>query len=65
MLIVFTITTLDEALNFLFAEFAFKIASNDKEIKDIEEMLSSLTKQQKDFAIRDDIVYIILKNLYF
>lgn len=45
-----------------FAEFAFKIASNDKEIKDIEEMLSSLTKQQKDFAIRDDIVYIILKN---
>lgn len=45
-----------------FAEFAFKIASNDEEIKDIEKMLSSLTKQQKDFAIRDDIVYIILKN---
>ena len=45
-----------------FAEFAFKIASNDEEIKDIEEMFSSLTKQQKDFAIRDDIVYIILKN---
>ena len=45
-----------------FAEFAFKIASNDEEIKSIEEMFVALTKQQKDFAIRDDIVYIILMN---
>ena len=45
-----------------FAEFAFKIASTDEEIKSIEEMFVALTKQQKDFAIRDDIVYIILKN---
>lgn len=45
-----------------FAEFAFKIISNDEEIKSIEEMLVALTKQQKDFAIRDDIVYIILTN---
>ncbi|MCQ2739272.1 MAG: hypothetical protein MJ237_03480 [bacterium] len=46
-----------------FAEFAFKMASSEKEIKQLEDMFSSLSRQQKDFAIRDDIVYIILKEI--
>ena len=46
-----------------FAEFAFKIASRDEEIKELEEMFSSLSRQQKDFATRDNIVYILLKEI--
>lgn len=46
-----------------FAEFAFKIAQNKEEIKELEDMFSSLSKQQKDFAVKDDIVYILLKEI--
>lgn len=46
-----------------FAEFAFKIATSDEEIKELEEMFSSLSRQQKDFATRDNIIYIILKEI--
>ena len=46
-----------------FAEFAFKIASNEEEIKKLESMFSSLSKQQKDFAVKDDIIYILLQEI--
>lgn len=46
-----------------FAEFAFKIAQNKEETKELEDMFSSLSKQQKDFAVKDDIVYILLKEI--
>ena len=46
-----------------FAEFAFKIASDNEEIKQLEDMFSSLARQQKDFATRDNIIYIMLKEI--
>lgn len=46
-----------------FAEFAFKIAQNKEETKELEAIFSSLSKQQRDFAVKDDIIYILLKEI--
>ena len=46
-----------------FAEFAFKIASSEEEVKKLESMFASLSKLQKDFAVKDDIIYILLQEI--
>ncbi len=46
-----------------FAEFALKNVSTDGEIKQLEDMFMALARQQKDFATRDNIIYIILKEI--
>lgn len=46
-----------------FAEFAFRSVSSDKEVKELEDMFLALSKQQKDFATREDVIYMILKEI--
>lgn len=46
-----------------FAEFAFKSASNDKDVKELKDLFLALSRQQKDFATQDNIIYILLKEI--
>ncbi len=46
-----------------FAEFALKIAENDEEQKSLLKLFETLAKQQSDFATKEDIIYIILREI--
>lgn len=46
-----------------FADFAFKSASNDKDIEELKDLFLALSRQQKDFATQDNIIYILLKEI--
>lgn len=46
-----------------FAEFALKIAENDEEQKALLKLFETLAKQQSDFATKEDIIYIILREI--
>lgn len=46
-----------------FAEFALKIAENEEEQKTLLQLFETLSKQQSDFATKEDIIYMILKEI--
>ena len=46
-----------------FAEFDFKSTSNDKDIEELKDLFLALSRQQKDFATQDNIIYILLKEI--
>lgn len=46
-----------------FSNFAFKSANNEREVNELKKMFSALAKQQKEFAIQDDIIYTLLQEI--
>lgn len=46
-----------------FAEFALKIAENQKEQETLLQQFEALSRQQSDFATKEDIIYLILNEI--
>ncbi len=45
-----------------FAVFALKIAENKREQKELEKIFATMIKIQNEFTLRDDVLYLILKE---
>lgn len=45
-----------------FAVFALKIAENKQEQKELEKIFATMIKIQNEFTLRDDVLYLILKE---
>ena len=45
-----------------FAVFALKIAENEQEQKELEKIFVTMIKIQNEFTLRDDVLYLILKE---
>ena len=46
-----------------FAEFALKIAENEEEQESLLKQFEALSRQQSDFATKEDIIYLILNEI--